>query len=184
MRLSLKRVVPGSVPPWRACSAWARGGFGLPGVVFFRAPVVGQKRGSDGLARLKPCCDAADFRQAPRQEKQARSRQAIEVASEAHLRARARCLTSRTFSGLFFLQAQDPCLRLLLVRRSPSNAACQLLRWSPLAVAPVSRHFAAAPAAHVFAPGLFSCAAACGSWRLEAGPGWVGLRSKLLMSFA
>ena len=74
--------------------------------------------------------------------------------------------------------------RLLLVRRSPLNAACQLLRWSPLAVAPVSRHFAAAPAALFFAPGLLSCAAACGSWRLEAGPGWVGLRSKLLMSFA
>ena len=32
-------------------------------------------------------------------------------------------------------------------------------------------------------PGLFALAAS-GSWRLEAGPGWVGLRSKLLMSFA
>ena len=75
MRLSLKRVVPGSVPPWRALVLRGpRGGFGLPGVVF-RAPVVvfhpGQKHGSDGLARLKPCCDAADFLQAPRQEKQA-----------------------------------------------------------------------------------------------------------------
>ena len=52
---------------------------------------------------------------------------------------------------------------LLLVRRSPSNAACQLLCRSPLAVAPVLPS---------------------GSWRLEAGPGWVGLKSKLLMSFA
>ena len=43
----------------RACSAWPRGGFGLPGVVFF-VPLSwfstpGQKHGSDGLARLKPC---------------------------------------------------------------------------------------------------------------------------------
>ena len=72
----------------RACSAWPRGGVGLLGVVFFvplSCPPPGQKHGSDGLARLKFCCDAADFFQAPRQEKQARSRQAIEVASEAHL---------------------------------------------------------------------------------------------------
>ena len=40
VRLSLKRVVPGSVPPWRApCFAWPRCGFGLPGVDF-RAPAV------------------------------------------------------------------------------------------------------------------------------------------------
>ena len=33
MRPSLKRVVPGSVPPWRApCFAWPCRGFGLPGV--------------------------------------------------------------------------------------------------------------------------------------------------------
>ena len=38
--VSLKRVVPGSVPPWRApCFAWPRCGFGLPGVDF-RAPAV------------------------------------------------------------------------------------------------------------------------------------------------
>ena len=38
--ISLKRVVPGSVPPWRApCFAWPRCGFGLPGVDF-RAPAV------------------------------------------------------------------------------------------------------------------------------------------------
>ena len=31
LRPSLKRVVPGSVPPWRApCFAWPRCGFGLP----------------------------------------------------------------------------------------------------------------------------------------------------------
>ena len=79
LRLSLKRVVPGSVPPWRAlvlCVAPRR----------FRA--AGRRF---SLARLKPCCDAADFLQAPRQEKQARSRQAIGVAFEAHLRARSCC---------------------------------------------------------------------------------------------
>ena len=90
-------------------------------------------------------------------------------------------------SGLFFPSGARSVSSgqklLLLVRRSPLNAACQLLRWSPLAVVPVSRHFAAAFAALSFAPGLLSCAAACG-WRLEAGPGWVGLRSKLSMSFA
>ena len=33
LRPSLKRVVPGSVPPWRApCFAWPCRGFGLPGV--------------------------------------------------------------------------------------------------------------------------------------------------------
>ena len=34
LRPSLKRAVPGSVPPWRApCFAWPCRGFGLPGVV-------------------------------------------------------------------------------------------------------------------------------------------------------
>ena len=62
---------------------------------------------------------------------------------------------------------------LLLVPRSPLNAACQLLRWSPLAVVPVSRHFAAAFAA------LFFCARfvelRCRLWKLALGSGsWVG----------
>ena len=69
------------------------------------------------------------------------------------------------------------------VRRSPLNAVCQLLCRSPLAVAPVLRNFAARGRS-------FPCARfvelrrPSGSWRLEAGPGWVGLKSKLLMSFA
>ena len=84
-----------------------------------------EKHGSDGLARLKPCCDAADFLQAPRQEKQARSRQAIGVASEAHLRAHSRCFLTNFLWRVFF-EARDPWLRAkklrLLVCRSPLNA--------------------------------------------------------------
>ena len=40
VRLSLKRVVPGSVPPWRApLLSWPHSDFRLPGAVF-RAPAV------------------------------------------------------------------------------------------------------------------------------------------------
>ena len=169
LRTSLKRVVPGSVPPWRALVASR-----LPGVVF-RAPVVvfhpTRKHGSDGLARFRPCCDAADFLQAPSQEKQAQSRQAIGVASEAHLKARSRCLAN------FLWFVSSFCLRqklLLLVRRSPLNAACQLLCWPPLA----SRNFAAAPAALFFALGRVEA----GAWKRVLG-GW-DWTSKLLISFA
>ena len=67
----------------------------------------------------------------------------------------------------------------------PPGARSQLLRRSPLAVAPVLRNFAAAHPPLLFSRWVCRIAlAACGSWRLEAGPGWVGLRSKLLMSFA
>ena len=70
-------------------------------------------------------------------------------ASEA---LRLRCfltnfLCKTSASWFVFLEGQDPWLRakklLLLVRRSPLNAACQLLYRSPLAVAPVLRNFAA-----------------------------------------
>ena len=40
VRLSMKRVVPGSIPPWRApLFSWPRSDFRLPGAVF-RAPAV------------------------------------------------------------------------------------------------------------------------------------------------
>ena len=39
LRPSLKRGVPGSVPPWRApCFSWPCRGFGLPGVFFVALP--------------------------------------------------------------------------------------------------------------------------------------------------
>ena len=134
-RPSLKRVVPGSVPPWRALVLRGLRRFRAAGVVF--APlswlsIPGRKHGSDALVRLKPCCDAADSLQAPSQEKQARSNSGL-----------AHAVSSRTFSGLFFSsvfgpEAASSC--------SPLNAACQLLHWSP----PASRNFAAAPAALFF----------------------------------
>ena len=64
-------------------------------------------------------------------------------------------------------EAASSCLPLALER------ACQLLRRSPLAIPPVLRDFAAAPAAHFFAPGLLSCAGRV--WKLALGSGsWVG----------
>ena len=138
----------------------------------------GRKHGSDALARLKrPCCGAAPFFF----RRQARSsRQAVGVAPEA---LRLRCfltnfLCKTSASWFVFLEGQDPWLRakklLLLVRRSPLNAACQLLYRSPLAVAPVLRNFAAGgPAALFLAPGLLSCAGR--EWKLALGSGsWVG----------
>ena len=64
--------------------------------------------------------------------------------------------------------------KLLLLVRSPSNAACQQLCRSPLAVAPVLRNFAAVrPPLFFFAPGLLSCAGR--EWKLALGSGsWVG----------
>ena len=172
LRPSLKRVVPGSVPPWRApCFAWPRCGFGLPGVDF-RAPAVVFH------VRVKTCALAAAQRRFSSGAKPSRPRLRCFLTNFL-------CETSA--SWFVFLEGQDPWLRakklLLLVRRSPLNAVCQLLCRSPLAVAPVLRNFAAGGRS-------FSCARfvelrrPSGSWRLEAGPGWVGLRSKLLMSFA
>ena len=170
--VSLKRVVPGSVPPWRApCFAWPRCGFGLPGVDF-RAPAVvftsGRKHGSDALARLKrPCCSGAPFFF----RRQARSSK-LEAGKPQHLLLKrfARAVSSRTFSvkpllpGLFSLRGK--------IRGS--NAACQLLCRSPLAVAPVLRNFAAGrPPLFFLAPGLLSCAGR--EWKLALGSGsWVG----------
>ena len=121
LRPSLKRVVPGSVPPWRALAlrgpavvSGCRASFFVP-LSWFSTP--GRKHGSDGLARLQPCCDAADFLQAPSQEKQARSRQAIGVASEAPLRARSRCFLTNFlwFVFSFCLRARS-CFFLFATR--------------------------------------------------------------------
>ena len=66
LRPSLKRVVPGSVPPWRApCFAWPAAVSGCRALIFVPPPwfsTSGQKHGSDALAQLKrPCCGAAPF---------------------------------------------------------------------------------------------------------------------------
>ena len=77
-------------------------------------------------------------------------------------------------SGLFFPSGARSVSSgqklLLLVRRSPLNAACQLLRWSPLAVAPVLC---------CGARRSFFCARfvelRCRVWKLALGSGsWVG----------
>ena len=109
----------------------------------------GRKHGSDALARLKrPCCSGAPFF-FRRQARSSKLEAAVGVASEA---LRLRCFLTnflcRTSASWFvFLEGQDPWLRakklLLLVRRSPLNAACQLLCRLPLAVAPLLRNFAA-----------------------------------------
>ena len=177
VRPSLKRVVPGSVPPWRApCFAWPRYGFGLPGIDFRALAVVFHFAIEAPLLRR-----SAVFLQALSHEKQTRSRRAVGVASEA---LRSRCfltnvLCKTSASWFVFLEGQDPWLRakklLLLVRRLPLNAACQLLCRSPLAVAPVLRTLppCGAPAALFFAPGLLSCAGR--EWKLALGSGsWVG----------
>ena len=94
--------------------------FWAAGVVFAppsRLSTPERKHGFDALARLIPCCDAADFSGAKPGE--ASSKQAaIGVASEAHLRARSRffltnflwfvfsfCLRARS---CFFLFAARP----------------------------------------------------------------------------
>ena len=76
-------------------------------------------------------------------------------------------------SGLFFPSGARSVSSgqklLLLVRRSPLNAACQ----PPLAVAPVARHFAAAPAAQFFCARFVELR--CRVWKLALGSGsWVG----------
>ena len=143
-----------------------------------RFSTSGRKHGSDALPRLKrPCCGAAPFffrRQARSSKLEAGKPR---VASEA---LRLRCfltnfLCKTSASWFVFLEGQDPWLRakklLLLVRRSPLNAACQLLYRSPLAVAPVLRNFAAG------APPLFFLRLSCAGreWKLALGSGsWVG----------
>ena len=136
LRPSLKRVVPGSVPP--GARLVLRGPAVVSGCrasIFAPLPwfsTSGRKHGSDALARLKrPCCGAAPF--FVRRQATSRSRRAVGVASEA---LRSRCfltnlLCKTSASWFVFLEGQDPWLRakklLLLFRRSPLNAACQLL---------------------------------------------------------
>ena len=99
--VSLKRVVPGSAPPWRApCFAWPRCGFlTARASIFVPLPwfsTSGQKHGSDALARLKrPCCGGAPFFF----WRQARSSK-LEAGKPLYLLLKrfARAVFSRTFS--------------------------------------------------------------------------------------
>ena len=59
MRPSLKRGVPGSVPPWRApCFSWPCRGFGLPGVFFRGAAMVFYFQPLELVAEPLGCCQS------------------------------------------------------------------------------------------------------------------------------
>ena len=59
LRPSLKRGVPGSVPPWRApCFSWPCRGFGLPGVFFRGAAMVFYFQPLELVAEPLGCCQS------------------------------------------------------------------------------------------------------------------------------
>ena len=59
LRPSLKRGVPGSVPPWRApCFSWPCRGFGLPGVFFVALPWFSTSNRSKSWPSRWGCCQS------------------------------------------------------------------------------------------------------------------------------
>ena len=59
LRPSVKRGVPGSVPPWRApCFSWPCRGFGLPGVFFRGAAMVFYFQPLELVAEPLGCCQS------------------------------------------------------------------------------------------------------------------------------
>ena len=167
LAVALPRVVRGSLPPARACFSWPRRCFGLP--QRFSWP----RRGSW-------LCAAQNFQAGGARCNSARRE--LEIIAEP-----LGLLHEALLSGRNFLA---PCAQKLAATLCPCNillAACQFVLFAARRFLQFVAYFVGRAArAHAALLSLRSICSVAVVWKLSlgSGPGWVGLRSKLLIDVA